>query len=171
MNKTLLQVLIGLLAGVALLMLAGCDEQWGIAPTVKAYRQEEVTFAVGDSTVIDADTSNGEIIIRGVEGVQEVHVVATLQTRGDTSRGSGRTPERDRLSRCTRRSDSSPSRSGLGSREGCTSLQQGRLRGDSSDFNAGRRGDLERWDKRRSDLGPPGSRDLKRCDHCVQGDR
>jgi len=84
MNKTLLQVLIGLLAGVALLMLAGCDEQWGIAPTVKAYRQEEVTFAVGDSTVIDADTSNGEIIIRGVEGVQEVHVVATLQTRGDT---------------------------------------------------------------------------------------
>lgn len=84
MNKTLLQVLIGLLAGVALLMLAGCDEQWGIAPTVKAYRQEEVTFAVGDSTVIDADTSNGEIIVRGVEDAQEVQVVATLRTRGNT---------------------------------------------------------------------------------------
>jgi len=84
MNKTLIQVVIGLVAAVALLMLAGCDEEWGIAPTVKGYRQEEVTFAVGDSTVIEADTSNGEIIVRGVKGAQDVHVVATLQTRGDT---------------------------------------------------------------------------------------
>jgi len=66
-----------------LFALLGCDEGL-ITPPVKATRQEEATFAVGDAAVIDADTSNGEIIVRGVEGVQDVHVTVTLRTRGNT---------------------------------------------------------------------------------------
>jgi len=84
MNKTLIQVVIGLVAAVALLMLVGCDEEGEQWPKVEATRQEEAMFSVGDSAVIDADTSNGEIIVRGVEDAQEVQVVATLRTRGNT---------------------------------------------------------------------------------------
>jgi len=84
MNKTLIQVAIGLVVAVALLMLVGCDEEGEQWPKVEATRSEEAMFSVGDSAVIDADTSNGEIIVRGVEDTQEVHVVATLRTRGDT---------------------------------------------------------------------------------------
>jgi len=84
MNKTLVQVAIGLVVAAALLMLVGCDEEGGKWPKVEATRQEQTMFSVGDSAVIDADTSNGKIIVRGVEGAQEVHVVATLRTRGDT---------------------------------------------------------------------------------------
>ena len=84
MNKTWIQVVIGLVVAAALLMLVGCDEEGEQWPKVEATRQEEAMFSVGDSAVIDADTSNGEIIVRGVEGAQEVHVVATLRTRGNT---------------------------------------------------------------------------------------
>jgi len=84
MNKTSIQVVIGLVATVALLMLVGCDEEGEQWPKVEATRQEEAMFSVGDSAVIDADTLNGEIIVRGVEGAQEVHVVVTLHTRGNT---------------------------------------------------------------------------------------
>jgi len=84
MNKTLIQVVIGLVVAVALLTLVGCDEEGEQWPKVEATRQEEAMFSVSDSAVIDADTSNGEIIVRGVEGTQGVHVVATLRTRGDT---------------------------------------------------------------------------------------
>jgi len=69
---------------VTLFALLGCDEEGRITPPVKATRQEEATFTVGEAAVIDADTSNGEVVVRGVEGTQEVHVVVTLRTRGDT---------------------------------------------------------------------------------------
>lgn len=84
MSKIRMQLAVGLVALAAVMMLVGCDEEGVITPAFKATRQEEATFAVGDSAVIDADTSNGQIIVRGVEGTQEVHVVATLRTRGDT---------------------------------------------------------------------------------------
>ncbi|MCK4410915.1 DUF4097 family beta strand repeat protein [Candidatus Bipolaricaulota bacterium] len=84
MRKIWIHVVIGLVVAAALLMLVGCDEEGEQWPKVEATRQEEAMFSVGDSAVIDADTSNGEIIVRGVEGAQEVHVVATLRTRGNT---------------------------------------------------------------------------------------
>jgi len=84
MRKIWIQLAVGLVALAAVVMLVGCDEEGRITPAMKATRQEEATFAVGDSAVIDADTSNGEIIVRGVEGAQEVHVLATLRTRGAT---------------------------------------------------------------------------------------
>lgn len=84
MRKIWIQVAIGLVVAVALLMLVGCDEEGVQWPKVEATRQEEAMFSIGDSAVIDTDTSNGEIIVRGVEGAQEVYVVATLRTRGDT---------------------------------------------------------------------------------------
>jgi len=95
MNKTLIQVVIGLVAAVVVLMLAGCDEEWGIAPTVKAYRQEEVTFAVGDSTVIDAETSNGGISVEAISGRLDLETSngaitvyrVTGDVRADTSNG------------------------------------------------------------------------------------
>jgi len=84
MRKIWIHLVIGLVVAVALLMLVGCDEEGEQWPKVEATRRDEAMFSVGDSAVIDADTSNGEIIVRGVEGAQEVHVVATLRTRGDT---------------------------------------------------------------------------------------
>lgn len=86
MRKICIRVVVGLVAVVALLMLVGCDEIWEQWPKVEAVRQDEAMFFVGDSAVIDADTSNGEITVRGIEGAQDVHVVATLRTRGDTLR-------------------------------------------------------------------------------------
>ncbi len=84
MKKMGIRIVIGLVALAAVMMLVGCDEDGGPTPAIRATRQEEVTFPVGEAAVIDADTSNGEVIVRGVEGTQEVHVVATLRTRGDT---------------------------------------------------------------------------------------
>ena len=84
MRKICIRVVVGLVAAVALLMLVGCDEIWEQWPKVEAVRRDEAMFLVGDSAIIDADTSNGEIMVRGVEGAQDVHVVATLRTRGDT---------------------------------------------------------------------------------------
>lgn len=84
MRKICIRVVVGLVAAVALLMLVGCDEIWEQWPKVEAVRHDEAMFFVGDSAIIDADTSNGEIMVRGVEGAQDVHVVATLRTRGDT---------------------------------------------------------------------------------------
>jgi len=80
----LIRLAIGLVVLVAVAALVGCDEDGGPTPAVRATRQEEATFPVGDAAVIDADTSNGEIIVRGVEGAQDVHVVVTLSTRGNT---------------------------------------------------------------------------------------
>lgn len=84
MKKMGIRIVIGIVTLVTLFALLGCDEEGRITPAIRATRQEEATFAVGDSAVINADTSNGEIIVRGVEGTQEVHVVATLRSRGDT---------------------------------------------------------------------------------------
>ena len=84
MRRIWIQFVAGLFILVAVAALVGCDEEGRITPPMKAMRQEEATFAVGDLAVIDADTSNGEVTVRGVEGAQEVHVVVTLRTRGDT---------------------------------------------------------------------------------------
>jgi len=85
MKKIGIRIVIGIVTLVALLFaLLGCDEEGRITPPVKATKQEEATFTVGEAAVIDADTSNGEVTVRGVAGAQEVHVVATLRTRGDT---------------------------------------------------------------------------------------
>jgi len=84
MRRCLIRLAIGLATLAAVMMLVGCDEDGGPTPAVRATRQEEATFSVGDAAVIDADTSNGEVIVRGVEGAQDVHVTVTLWTRGDT---------------------------------------------------------------------------------------
>ena len=63
--------------------LVGCEEE--LSPAIKASRAEEFTFTVGESAMLSADTSNGEVVVRGVEGTQEVLVVATLKTRGKTT--------------------------------------------------------------------------------------
>ncbi len=84
MKKMRIRIVIGLVVVVALFALLGCDEEGSITPAIRATRQEEAMFTVGDSAVIDADTSNGEVTVRGIEGTQEVHVVATLRTRGNT---------------------------------------------------------------------------------------
>ena len=83
MSRIRIRLVIGLVALAAVMMFVGCDKG-RITPPVKATRQEEATFTLGEAAVIDADTSNGEVIVRGVEGAQEVHVVATLSTRGNT---------------------------------------------------------------------------------------
>ena len=67
----------------ALLTFVGCDDDWR-TPAVRSTRQEEATFVVGGSAVLDIESSNGEILVHGVEGAEEVHVIATLSTRGDT---------------------------------------------------------------------------------------
>jgi len=84
MRKIRIQLAVGLVALAAVMMLVGCDEDGGPTPAVRATRQEEATFTVGEAAVIDADTSNGEVTVRGVEGAQDVHVMVTLRTRGNT---------------------------------------------------------------------------------------
>jgi len=83
MNRVWIRLTVGLIALAAVAALIGCEEGL-ITPPVKATRQEEATFTVGESAVIDADTSNGEVTVCGVEGTQEVHVTVTLRTRGNT---------------------------------------------------------------------------------------
>lgn len=84
MKKMGIRIVIGIVTLVTLFALLGCDEDGGPSPAIRATRQEGATFTVGEAAVIDADTSNGEIIVLGIEGTQEVHVVATLRSRGDT---------------------------------------------------------------------------------------
>ena len=69
---------------LTLLTLVGCEDDWR-TPAVKSTRQEEATFAVAGSVVLDIESSNGGVIVRGVEGAEAVHVIATLSSRGDTS--------------------------------------------------------------------------------------
>ena len=85
MNRVWIRLVVGLVTLAAVMMLVGCDEGF-ITPPVKATRQEEATFTVGEAAVIDADTSNGEVTVRGVEGTQDVHVTVTLRTRGNTQK-------------------------------------------------------------------------------------
>ena len=83
MEKRWSRLTISLVIAAALLTFVGCDDDWR-TPAVKATRQEETTFVVDGSAVLDIESSNGEISVRGVEGVETVHVIATLNTRGDT---------------------------------------------------------------------------------------
>ena len=81
MCKTSIQLTLMLIIVGALTTLVGCDNG---PPAVRSTRQEEATFVVGGSAVLDVESSNGAILVHGVEGVEEVRVIATLSTRGDT---------------------------------------------------------------------------------------
>lgn len=81
MRETRIRFTILLVIAAALMTLVGCDDG---TPAVKSMRQEEATFDVGGSVVLDIESSNGAILVRGVEGTQEVHVLVTLHARGDT---------------------------------------------------------------------------------------
>jgi hypothetical protein len=61
--------------------LAGCDEEWG-NPQIRRQRQQEWTLSGAVPIVLDAETSNGEIVILGIEDADAVHVVARAFSRG-----------------------------------------------------------------------------------------
>jgi hypothetical protein len=83
--------------GVALLVaMTACDEeQWG-NPQVRRERQDTWTFEATAPLVVDAETSNGAIIVLGATDATEIAVTATLFSRGETEEEAW-----DRLGRVT----------------------------------------------------------------------
>jgi hypothetical protein len=81
MRKTWIRLTILSVITATLVTLVGCDEG---TPPVKSTRQEEAVFDVGGLVELEIESSNGAIVVRGIEGAQDVHVLVTLHTRGDT---------------------------------------------------------------------------------------
>ncbi len=78
--------ILGLLA--AAILLGGCEEEdvAGVfgAANVNASKVETVELAFEAPVTLDVDTTNGEVMVRGVEGIQSVSVTVTLRSKGQT---------------------------------------------------------------------------------------
>ncbi len=75
----------------ALIALTACTpkeiEIWAEAhsPAESASATRNASFPIAEvSTVLDVVSSNGRITVRGAEGIEQVSVIATLHSRGDT---------------------------------------------------------------------------------------
>ncbi len=89
MKKNRLLTLLGILGLIAgALALGGCEEEdvGGIftAANVKATRVETVELGFDVPLTLDVDTSNGEVAVAGVAGIETVSVTVTLRSRGGT---------------------------------------------------------------------------------------
>jgi len=76
---------IGLLG--AALLIGGCDDKDVAAPTVAPVSAEcvdAVDLAFETPVLLDVETSNGAVIVRGVAGIQTISVTVTLGNRGRT---------------------------------------------------------------------------------------
>jgi DUF4097 and DUF4098 domain-containing protein YvlB len=78
--------IVGLLT--AALFLGGCEEEdvAGIfrGANVSATKVETLGMAFDAPLALDAETSNGNVTVRGVEGVQSASVTITLRSKGET---------------------------------------------------------------------------------------
>jgi len=85
-NAALAIGLLGLL--VATLFLGGCEEDdvagIFVGANVSATEVETHVLDYEMPFILDVDTSNGSVSVRGVEGIQTVSVTATLTSRGST---------------------------------------------------------------------------------------
>jgi len=70
----------GLLVGFVL-FIAGCDSP---VPRIEAVEEQGRTFAVLDYLTLVVETANGEVRIRGVDGLDEVQTTVVLHAWGDT---------------------------------------------------------------------------------------
>lgn len=73
--------------GVALATLlvgAGCDLEDVFGARITATRTESASFAVVGRPVVDIQSSNGTVDVRGVPGQTDVQAIATLTSRGDS---------------------------------------------------------------------------------------
>lgn len=85
-TRRLVLGIVGLLA--AALFLGGCEEEdvaglFGGA-NVSATRIESEALAYEQPLTLDVDTSNGNVSVQGVEGIQTVSVTTTLRSKGET---------------------------------------------------------------------------------------
>ena len=89
MKKNRLLMMLGILGlAAAALLLGGCEEEnvGGIfgAANVSATTVETIELVLVEPLSLDIDTSNGEVNVSGVEGVETVSVTITLRSRGGT---------------------------------------------------------------------------------------
>ena len=89
MNMRNVGMTLGLLALlVAALFLGGCEEEdvagvFAVA-NVNASKVETVELPFETPVTLDVDTTNGEVTVQGVEGIEAVSVTITLRSKGQT---------------------------------------------------------------------------------------
>ena len=85
MRKTkYMRIVAALLIGaVAIGGLTACDLEFGISSsTVRSEEIRSVVFETEGMPIIDADSANGSVSVRGVEGQTDVRITATLRSGG-----------------------------------------------------------------------------------------